>query len=404
MSRFDRIFAGSPPKIAKQEKAVIGLPDGEWISDGVYKIVNRYPIGSSFCGTAIVSPDALPSMIELGATARSFFLDLETTGLSGGTGTYAFLCGIGKRVDDEIVIAQLFLTSPAHELEWLAAIERELPDDPTIFTYNGRSFDLPLLSTRCVLCRRDHRWLTGPHIDLLLIVRKIYKRYLASCSLSSIETNVLNISRRGEDIPGALIPAIYGDFLDTRDAAPLSGVFYHNEIDILSLVLLCKHLDDVLHGRVDDGRELLGASVIWESAGRTDEAMALLDAACASQNAQVEALATRAFIRKKIGDVSAALADFKALLGALEGGARCDPSVATVYSCAIEIAKIEEHRLGTPDRALEHARVAERWLARRRYYLGIRWRDMHKDLMRRVERLERKIEKRQNKECEQDQH
>jgi len=168
---------------------------------------------------------------------QSLFFDTETTGLAGGSGTYIFLTGLGYFENNRFIIKQFFL--------------RDFPDEPTvlhliheifkrfngIISFNGKSFDWPLLQTRFIYHRIRNELVDPPHLDLLHAARRIWKYRLKDCSLGNLENEIMNI-RRNDDIPSFLIPQLYFEYLRTKNAQRLKQIFYHNEMDILSLVSL----------------------------------------------------------------------------------------------------------------------------------------------------------------------
>jgi uncharacterized protein YprB with RNaseH-like and TPR domain len=167
--------------------------------------------------------------------ARLLFLDTETTGLAGGTGTYAFLVGVGALEDDRFVVTQYFMRDLDEEPALLAALAPALERASGLVTFNGGGFDLPLLETRFVLARR--RWPVLPHLDLLRPARRVWTACFEDCRLATLERAVLGLERSG-DVAGALIPSLYFDWLRRRRAAPLAAVFDHNRDDVLSLAAL----------------------------------------------------------------------------------------------------------------------------------------------------------------------
>ncbi|MBN1886610.1 MAG: ribonuclease H-like domain-containing protein [Thermoflexales bacterium] len=180
--------------------------------------------------------------------SRAAFLDTETTGLAGGTGTLAFLVGVGrfkianrKSQEGEFQLAQFFLRQPGEEAALLAALSEHVADCEAVVTFNGRGFDLPLLRTRFMLNHQPPA-LTVPHLDLLPPARRLWRERLPSCALSSLESHVLDVHRDQVDAPGYLIPQLYFDYLNTGDASALGGVLYHNAQDILSMVTLATRL------------------------------------------------------------------------------------------------------------------------------------------------------------------
>ncbi len=170
------------------------------------------------------------------------FIDTETTGLAGGAGTLIFLVGVGSFGDQGFRLRQYFLRDPSEESAMLFALRDELAEADCFVTFNGRAFDIPLLEMRYVMGLRSRWELTKyPQIDLLPISRRLWRKDLPDCTLSTIEQRVLGVRRTEEDIPGALIPAMYLDFLRTGDGTQMSRVLYHNALDVLSLVTLTAH-------------------------------------------------------------------------------------------------------------------------------------------------------------------
>src|SRR5207245_11750591 len=190
------------------------------------------------CRLAPLDVFALVARVESEALAAYLliFLVTETTGLAGGTGTYAFLVGAGWIEGDVFVVAQHFMRDLDEEPALLAALAPLLERAGGVVTFNGAGFDLPLLETRFVLARR--RWpATLPHLDLLRPSRRVWTGCFDDCRLGTLERDVLGLARE-EDVPGALIPSLYFDWLRRRRAAPLARVFAHNRDDVLSLAAL----------------------------------------------------------------------------------------------------------------------------------------------------------------------
>ena len=240
-----------------------GLPGGEVVTSiGAFQLIeNRYPLdfvhGPLPLAALLARDPATAARLArndalAGAGLRSLaFLDTETTGLAGGAGTLVFLVGIGAVEDDEFILRQYFLRDPGEEEAMLTALVQDLAPRTGWVTFNGRAFDLPLLETRLTLNRQRGALGQRPHLDLLMPARKLYQGRLASCSLGHIEQHVLSILRDQEDVPGALIPQMYLDYLRTRDASEMHRVIYHNAIDILSMVTLAAHLLEVFATKVE---------------------------------------------------------------------------------------------------------------------------------------------------------
>ena len=174
------------------------------------------------------------------------FLDTETTGLAGA-GTLAFMVGVAffeQRADgsEVFVVRQYFLRDHGDERAMLRQLDGLLAERVGLITFNGRSFDVPLLDNRYLMNRLPSRLLDLPHIDLLPPARRLFRARLGSCALSSLERTLLGLERTHADVPGALIPALYYQYLRTGEAAELARVFYHNEMDMLSMVTLAARI------------------------------------------------------------------------------------------------------------------------------------------------------------------
>ena len=206
---------------------------------------------------------------------HAVFLDTETTGLAGGTGTYAFLVGLGYFEGNLFRLFQFFMRDYSEESAMLHHIAEVMSRLAGIVSFNGRAFDLPLLETRFVLSRLQPDLLKAPHLDLLFPARRIWRARLASCALSSLEQGVLGLSRDGRDVPGYLIPDMYFRYLQTRNAAEIHRVFYHNAQDILSLVALASHVCSFFHAPDSlasaDGLDLLSIGKLYERRGLVSE-------------------------------------------------------------------------------------------------------------------------------------
>src|SRR5579859_1825510 len=180
-----------------------------------------------------------------GGLAGLAFIDTETTGLAGGAGTLAFLVGVGRCDGERFVLRQYFLLDPGHEEALLTALVTDLETRTGWVTYNGRAFDLPLLETRLTMNRQRGALGQRPHLDLLTPTRRLYRGRLPSCSLGDVERVIFKIIRDQDDVPGYLIPQMYGDYLRSGNPAEMRRVIYHNTIDILSMVTLAAHLMEV---------------------------------------------------------------------------------------------------------------------------------------------------------------
>ena len=172
---------------------------------------------------------------------RVLFLDTETTGLSGGAGTVAFEVGIGFLESRGMVIRQYVMRDYSEEAAMLQEIAALIRRFDTLVTFNGKSFDLPLLESRLVMNRIRMQVTQMPHLDLLHAARRVYKLRLKRCNLSSLEEAVLG-QRRKDDLPGSQVPQRYFDYIKTREFALLEDVLRHNFDDVKSLAALTGHL------------------------------------------------------------------------------------------------------------------------------------------------------------------
>ena len=207
---------------------------------------------------------------------RLVFLDTETTGLAGGTGTCAFLIGIGNVEGMKFVVRQFFLRDYPEEKAMLEALAETLEACEGIVTFNGKTFDVPLLETRYALARMKSPLDRLVHFDALHPARRLWKLRLESCKLTDLEDAILGINREG-DVPGSEIPAIYFDYLRSGDARGLQPVFYHNALDVVSLAALTVELARALgEGRAEalgSPLDLFSLSRILGTAGSKDKSI-----------------------------------------------------------------------------------------------------------------------------------
>lgn len=271
--------------------------------------------------------------------ASFFFLDTETSGLAGGTGTFAFLVGIGRYTQEGFELAQFFMRDPAEEPALLAAVSAYLSGCRALVTFNGKAFDAPLLNTRYTL-----QGITSPlaeivHFDLLPLARRLWRERLPSRTLGYLENAILGHTRTQEEVPGWLIPEMYFEYLRSGDARPLAGVFYHNAMDILSLAALFRYivrlLADPLTEPFLDPLDMISLGRLFEDLGYDEIAAQLyrngLDHGLPESHrwATLERLS---LLYKRRGDWEAALTLWQ------EAAAS-----GQVFAC-VELAKYFEHR------------------------------------------------------------
>jgi uncharacterized protein YprB with RNaseH-like and TPR domain len=305
---------------------------------------------------------------------RALFLDTETTGLAGGTGTVPFLIGIGWFEDESMRIQQLFLPEMGCEAPMLHWLRERVRHSSCVVSFNGKTFDWPLLRNRFVLNRVRAPELP-PHLDLLHCARRVLRPRLRSVRLVELERKVLGMYRE-DDISGALIPQLYFDYLDGGDVSPMAKVIEHNANDLIALAALVSelvsHFDEV-HGG-DDPRDHLAYARVAERTG--DQARARSFASAAARGGgesacTVEACLLNARMARRDGEVDD---EEHALLAALEA-ADADELRAAVQ---LALAKFYEHRGKDLSRALRHA-------------VGTSLAEGDEAAERRVSRLERRL-------------
>jgi len=286
------------------------------------------------CGSNLALPTR-NSNLESFDPCKALFLDIETTGLAGGTGTWAFLIGVGRVEQDFFLLRQYFLRRPAEERAILNHFSSLAAAFPTLITFNGKLFDLPLIQTRQLLSGFKQ---TEPdlHLDLLHCARLLWKNRLQSRSLRSLEESLLGLSRY-DDISGAEIPTVYFDFLRRGKTDQLKIVFRHNVLDILSMVTLLERIALLGGGNcIEHPAEALALGRLCLSAGRTAEGLSYLKKAATKNSASlsVEASLELARCLKREGSWSEAVSIWQQIVAN-------ETANLTAY---VELAKFYEHR------------------------------------------------------------
>ena len=212
------------------------------------------------------------------------FLDTETSGLAGGTGTSPFMIGLGFYTDHGFVVRQLFMRSPQDESSLLISLSRQIEPFKVLVTFNGKSFDIPILNSRYILNGIPSPLTKLKHIDLLHLSRRIWRNRLKDCSLGSLEIEVLETTRDQNEIPGWMVPQIYFDYLRSGDARPLEGVFYHNATDIISLAALMNYINNEMFlspNAVNSKKavDMVSLAQLFEKLGLLDRAILFYEAA-----------------------------------------------------------------------------------------------------------------------------
>lgn len=318
--------------------------------------------GSYEISDLIELPDDLLAALSDGAIERAHptrwvFLDTETTGLAGGSGTYAFLIGAGWIAEDGFRVRQFFMRDYDEEASALHALNALLGRFDVLITYNGKSYDQPLLETRFTMNRARTPFARMEHLDLLYGARRLFKLRLENCRLVNLENQILGVEREG-DVPGEMIPYLYFEYLRSRRAVRLAPVFHHNVLDIVSLACLTGVIPEAFRDpeniRARHGADLLGVARWLRVSGRVEEAHRLMRRAVdmgLPDRHLFRALFEAGEIEKKLGQEHAAIATFTDLT------LSPNPFQARAYE---ELAKHYEHRERNMTMALECVREARR--------------------------------------------
>ena len=334
--------------------------------------------------------DLLASIFENGESSEAgvtgvppsewAFLDTETTGLMGSASACAFLVGVGRITAEGFRVRQFFMRDFAEESSVLEALREHLRPFRVLITYNGRTFDQPLLETRYRLHRSRSPLTAFAHVDLLFSARRLWKLRFDSRRLVDLEQQILGVERQG-DVPGALIPYVYFEYVRTREMARLLPVFHHNATDILTLACLTGIVPLAfqdgpgLSERFTNGAELIAIARWLREAGKLERARELLRRAIETQvpdGLLFRTLWDLAALEQKLDCGEAALEIWNDLTL---------PGSSFRVEALEEIAKFHEHRSKDLAKALEATREALRM-------------DDSEGLRKREERLLRRLTRR----------
>jgi uncharacterized protein YprB with RNaseH-like and TPR domain len=296
IARVDRKWAKDPPPVAPRVPERIR---GDFIDELLSGEVVKTPHGEHFeteklwenhrrHGSVYISDlaelpeDFLDSLsggtIERTPPTRWAFLDTETTGLMGGTGTYAFLIGVGSIDASGFRLRQFFMRDYGEEASLMHRLSEHLAQFDVLITYNGKTYDQPLLETRFRMSRARHPFDRMQHLDLLFGARRLWKLRLDSCRLVDLEARILGFERVG-DLPGEMIPYVYFDFLRSQRAFRVVPIFHHNAIDILTLACLTAIVPLAFRSPesagLRHGADCIGLARWLEQADRCEEALRL---------------------------------------------------------------------------------------------------------------------------------
>jgi uncharacterized protein YprB with RNaseH-like and TPR domain len=246
------------------------------IADGVIQIEQRLPLSGRLGRHPL---NLLHNSLQLPgegreAHLRQVYIDTETTGLSGGSGTLAFLIGLAVVEHDVLVVTQYLVTRFAGEAEMLKAFARMLTTDDRLVSYNGKSFDLPLMITRYQMQGVSHPFDGLPHLDLLHPVRRLFNKQWPDCRLKTVEERLLGLQRQN-DLPGSEAPAAWVDYIRHGRAEQLIRVVEHNRQDLVSLALAHAVLIQAIQAPKSHGVDVV-ALARWISNFNPSEAVLLL--------------------------------------------------------------------------------------------------------------------------------
>lgn len=333
----------------------------------------------------LLVPDAPDAIAD---PEQWLFLDTETTGLAGGSGTYAFLIGLAWWEGGGLEIEQFFMREYSEERPLLFALRERIAEHPVLVTFNGKSFDWPLLETRYRMSRKISAPTLRAHLDFLHPARNLWRLRLGSVRLSELERHVLGWDR-GADVLSGQIPQIYFDYLRGGPPERLVSVLNHNQMDLRGLADLSSRILSLLSDAENsgqDGLELFGVSRICEKRGERTRARKLCEKSIASfLPTETDRAARRLLARlaKREGDFDQACELWKDAIGNSRRG----------YEAYEQLAICYEHKIRDPEQALHVVRQAIDELRRAIQTGDIApgaYREIRAKFDRRLVRLERK--------------
>jgi tetratricopeptide (TPR) repeat protein len=324
------------------------------------------------------------------------FLDTETSGMAGGTGTYAFLVGAGRFEENAsgrvFHLLQFFMRDPGEEPALLEALADFLAPCQALVTYNGKAFDAPLLKTRYTLHDIPVPFEDYAHVDLLHLARRLWRDRLPSRTLKYIEENVLDAPRTSEEVPGYEIPWLYFDYLRTGDAREMKGVFYHNAMDIVALAALfgltASMLYDPFDKDIQHGLDVVALAKLHEDLDQWDRAARLYERGLEMDLDEEDfwkAVRRLSVLQKRRGDLDAAVRWWEQ--AAAQGH---------VYA-HVELAKYYEHRTKDFSKAKKWAAGALELVTSDGDMAGYVREHWQAELEHRLNRLEEKLQRKRKK-------
>jgi uncharacterized protein len=331
------------------EDTIAGPLHSKTVRYGGEHRIGRIPVAPARRASAeLLALLALDPRLATCDPSRALYLDTETTGLGPGAGTVAFLIGLawfeGGSVEGAggtvpaLVVEQLLVRRLGEEGPVLARVADRLAAASMLVTFNGKSFDMPVLRTRFVMARQPSPP-EPPHFDLVHVARRLHKARGVGASLGAVEREVLGFVREN-DVPSGEVSACYFHFLRTGDPRALIGVVDHNAWDVVSMAALVGLYGEPLEGTQLEAGDLVGVARTLKRAGEADLAFEVAGTAI-ERGAGHAGTRARAEIAKARGDKARALADFEELAASVD-----DPTIR------LELAKLYEHHAKDASRAL----------------------------------------------------
>ncbi len=325
--------------------AVAALLGGDVVADGLVLVRHALPLSHAH-GNKTLAQLLEADLVMLAGDGKHFpadllFLDTETTGLAGGTGTLAFLLGLARVEGDQLVVRQYFLTRFGGEAALWERAGPWLQEAAAFASFNGKSFDVPLIATRMRLNGRQDPAAGKFHLDLLHPLRRAYGRLWPDCRLQSAERRLLGLQRRG-DLPSAMVPEVWSRWLRRGETGALPELLHHNYVDLLSLIVLVPTLA-LAHGRPDARREDVPA-VARGHLARGDEALARACLEARWRDLDAAGLLDLARLRRRRNDWAGAVELWTLLaqsgdVAALEHLAKYHEHQRKDYATALELAR-----------------------------------------------------------------
>jgi uncharacterized protein len=348
------------------------------------------------------------TLAALSDPTKWLFLDTETTGLSGGTGTYAFLIGLAWWDSGGLQVEQLFMRDFHEEHSILHELSARLAERPVLVTFNGKSFDWPLLENRFTMTRAIKTPKLAAHLDLLHPSRALWKLRLGSVRLVELERHVLDAPRLGwdrvDDVHSAMIPQHYFDYIRGGPAEPLAAVIRHNQMDLRGLAAILARIDGLLAAaeRADDDVEsldLFGLSRFLHKRGDRERAHAAcsqaLDLGLPAEH-RPRARRELAQHAKRRGDHEHAVSLWQELAAEATSAAQEADVIDAIHACE-QLAMYFERREKKLDRAVEFiclalAKVKRLRAASRSLYATPKLARIEEKLLNRAARLRHRME------------